>query len=236
MRPSLLPLIALPLSLTTLAAEPAKPLSGFVDVGYIGSMGTSSGSKDTFRGKVSLTHTGPYWVNTFSAEGINVRDEIPATNDTERYLLNYKARHYFNVRDFFTFRAQWEKDLLTVNDYQAFISLGLGRELLKTDRHFVKVEFGPGVRHTKPGGLPGEDNAMGLFSWDYDGKLTETLRLIQKGSVEAGEENTVTRVNTQLKEKLTDVLALTITHDYRHENAPKDTRSGVLSLGLNYQF
>lgn len=236
MRPALLPLIALPVCLPALAAGSAKPLTGSAEIGYINSMGTASGSKETFRGKVSLTRTGPYWINILSAEGTSVRDDLPATNDTERYLLNYKARHYFNTRDFFTFRAQWEKDLLTVNDYQAFASLGLGRELLKTDRHFVKIEFGPGIRHTKPVGQPGKDNAMGLFSWDYDGKLTDSLRFIHKGTVEASEDSTITRVGNQLKEKLTDVLALTVTHDYRHENAPKDTRSGVLSLGLNYQF
>lgn len=227
-------LLALPL--TSQAVEPVKRLTGTVDAGYISSMGSTGGSKDTFRGKVALTHTGDYWVNIFSAEGISTRDDLAATNDTERYLLNYKARHYFNPRDFFTFRAQWEKDLLSANDYQNFVSLGLGREILKDKHHFLKVELGPGIRHTKPVGGPAKDNAMGLLSWDYDGKISEASRFIHKGTLEAGEDSVITRVSNQFKQHITKVVAMTVTHDYRHEDGPVNTRSGVFSFGLNYQF
>ena len=61
---------------------------GNIDVGYISSMGSTSGSKETFRGKTSASYNGTYWVQTVSAEGISVRDEVPATNDTERYLAS----------------------------------------------------------------------------------------------------------------------------------------------------
>lgn len=230
----LIPLLMLPP--VAWADAPVKRLSGQAEVGYISSMGSLAGSKDTFRGKLALTHSGDYWIQIFSAEGVSVRDEIPATNDTERYLLNYKARHYWNARDFFTFRGQWEKDLLTANDYQAFVSLGLGRELLKTDRHFVKVEFGPGVRHTQALNGSSTDNAMGLFSWDYDGKLTDSARFVHKGTVEAGEDSVITRVHNQLRQDITKVVALTVSHDYRHEDSLLNKREGIFSFGLNYKF
>jgi putative salt-induced outer membrane protein len=233
---ALLALTSLPALTAHADTPPAKRLTGSAEIGYISSMGSTGGSKQTFRGKIALTHTGDYWINILSAEGISVRDEVPSTNDTERYLLNYKARHYWNARDFFTFRAQWEKDLLSANDSQSFVSLGIGREILKNDRHFLKVEFGPGVRHTEPRIGTTTDNAMGLLSWDYDWKISESSRYIHKGTLESSEQSTITRVNNQFRQNITKVVAMTVSHDYRHEDGPKNTRNGVFSLGLNYQF
>ncbi|HEX5361131.1 MAG TPA: DUF481 domain-containing protein [Fluviicoccus sp.] len=218
------------------AEETAVKLSGMVDIGYISSMGTTGGSKDTFRGKLAMTRTGEYWINILSAEGISVRDEVPATNDTERYLMNYKARHYWNDREFFTFRGQWEKDLLATSEYQAFVSLGVGREIIKTDRHFFKVELGPGVRHTEWLTAPTENNGMGLLSWDYDWKISEVSRFIHKGTVEAAETSTITRINNQFKQNITKVVAMTVTHDYRYEHGNQNKREGIFTFGINYQF
>jgi len=209
---------------------------GHIDVGYIASMGSTSGSKETFRGKSALNYKGAYWTQTLTVEGVSVRDEIPAANDTERYLSSYKARHFFGDANFFTLRAQWEKDLLSSSEYQAFVSLGLGKELIKTDKHYLKIETGPGVRHSELRFAPPKDNAIALLSFDYDWKISDNTKFIHKSTVEAGEDNTITRLQHQLKQNITKVVALTINHDYKHDNGPKNTREGVLSIGLNYQF
>lgn len=209
---------------------------GNIDVGYISSMGSTSGSKETFRGKTSASYNGTYWVQTVSAEGISVRDEVPATNDTERYLASYKARHFFGERNFFTLRTQWEKDLLSSSEYQAFISLGLGKEIIKTEKHFFKVEAGPGARHSEKRFAPAKDEAIALLSLDYDWKITPNTKFLHKSTVEAGKDNTISRMQNQLKQNITKVIALTINHDYKHDDGDKNTREGVFSLGLNYQF
>lgn len=213
-----------------------KIWQGMIDAGYISSMGSKSGSKDTFRGKTSVTRNGSYWVQIVSAEGLGVRDDIPATNDSERYLAAYKARHFFGERNFFTWRLQWEKDALSASDYQAFTSLGLGRDLIKTPEHHLKIEAGPGIRHSELRHLPSKDEGIALFSWDYDWAITSEARFIHKGTVEAGSYDTITRVSNQLKENITKVIALTVSHDYKHVDGDANTREGVFSIGLNYQF
>ncbi|RZU45199.1 putative salt-induced outer membrane protein YdiY [Fluviicoccus keumensis] len=236
MRYPALALLCLGFPVFSAADEPVPNLSGMVDIGYISSMGTTSGSKDTFRGKVMLTNTGEYWINIFSGEGISVRDEYPATNDTEHYLLNYKARHYLNPLEFFTFRGQWEKDLLSASEYQAFVSLGLGRELIKTDHHFLKIELGPGVRHTEWSQAATENNAMGLLSWDYDWKISDVSRFTHKGTVESAEDSTVTRISNQFRQNVTKVIGMTVNHDYRYEHGSQNKREGIFTFGINYQF
>jgi putative salt-induced outer membrane protein len=216
--------------------EASTDWHGNIDVGYISSMGTSSGSKDTFRGKVSATHTGEYWVNIFSAEGIGVRDDIPATHDTERYLLNFKSRHFFGEYNFFTLRAQWEKDLLSTSEYQLIASLGLGREIIKTEAHHLKIETGLGTRHNELYLLAPNRETIGLFSWDYDWKINLNTKFIHKGTIESGDSNVVTRVTTQLRQNITKVIALTVSHDYKHDNGDINQREGLMSVGLNYQF
>lgn len=229
--------MGLMISANTWADEAQKEhWQGNVDVGYISSMGTTSGSKDTFRGKVSATHTGSYWVNIFSAEGIGVRDDIPATNDTERYLLNLKSRHFFAEYNFFTLRAQWEKDLLSASEYQLIASLGLGREIIKTKDHHLKLETGIGTRHNERRVLVPNRETIGLFSWDYDWKINPNTKFLHKGTIESGDSNVVTRVTTQLKQNITKVIALTVSHDYKHDNGDINKREGLMSVGLNYQF
>lgn len=212
------------------------PWSGNIDLGYIASMGSTSGSKDTFRGKTLINYKGDYWTQSLSAEGISVRDEVPATNDPERYLAAYKARHFFGEGNFFTLRAQWEKDLLSSSEYQAFISLGLGKELIKTEQHFLKVETGPGLRHSEKRQAAAKDDAIALLSLDYEWKINQNTKLTHKSTVEAGEDNTISRVQHQLKQNITKVIALTVNHDYKHDNGATNTREGIFSLGLNYQF
>lgn len=209
---------------------------GNIDIGYLSSMGTTSGSKDTFRGKMSATHTGDYWTNIFSLEGIGVRDDIPTTNDSERYLANYKARHFFAEYNFFTLRLQWEKDLLSNSEYQYITSLGLGRELIKTDTHHLKIEAGIGIRHNELRFMAPNSETIGLFSWDYDWKINTNTKFIHKGTVESGDTNIVTRINNQFKQNISKVIALTVSHDYKHDNGDTNKREGLMSVGLNYQF
>lgn len=230
-------LLITPLMTTTsFAQSDVTPWSGNIDIGYIASMGSTSGSKDTFRGKTLVNYKGSYWTQSLSAEGISVRDEVSATNDPERYLAAYKARHFFGKDNFFTLRMQWEKDLLSSSEYQAFVSLGLGKELIKTQEHYFKIETGPGVRHSEKRAAPPKDDAIALLSIDYEWKINPNTKFIHKSTVEAGEDNTITRTQHQLKQNITKVIALTVNHDYKHDNGKTNTREGVFSLGLNYQF
>ena len=173
---------------------------GSIDAGYIASMGTTSGSKDTFRGKTSLNHKGLFWTQTISAEGISVQDDVAAS------------------------------------EYQAFVSLGLGKEVIKTQNHFFKVEAGPGLRHNERRLATPKDDPIALLSLDYDWKISANTKFSHKSTVEAGEDSVITRVQHQLKQNITKVVALTVNHDYKNDNGAINTREGVFSLGLNYQF
>ena len=232
--------LLLPLMTNICFAQDENPKNatwyGNIDTGYIASSGTSSGRKDTFRGKTELNHKGSFWVQTIGIEGISVRDDVSTTADTERYLASYKARHFFGNDNFFTLRAQWEKDLLSTSEYQAFISLGLGKELIKTKEHFLKIEVGPGVRQNEQRFAPPEDDAIALLSLDYDWKITPSTRFIHKSTVEAGEDNVISRVKHQLKQNITEVVALNVNHDYKHTHDTVNTRESVFSVGLNYRF
>lgn len=236
---ALLGLTALPLlafASSSPATEVSKPWSGTIDLGLNSSMGTSTGSKNSFHGKVNASYAGSYWTQTLTGEGLGVHDETPGSRNSERYLASYKARHYFKEHDFFTWRQQWEKDLLSKYEYQAFVSLGLGMEVFKTDTHFLKIEAGPGLRHSEGRQAPDHNNSMGLYSWDYDWKIRPDTELSQKGSYETGQEGRIFRVNTLLRENISRVLSLRLSHDYKQESGNSHTRAGVVSFGMGYQF
>ena len=210
---------------------------GSIDGGYIHSSTSSSESTQTLYVNIAMTHTGAYWVNILSAEGLNVQgNTVNGNTEPERYLAAYKARHFFDIRDYFMYRAQWEKDLASNHEYQSFSSLGLGRSVLNSENESLKFEMGPGVRYTAGKLSHDQREAIGLFSWDYFYQFNIDSRFVQKANIEYGSSDKVTRVNTQLQQNITHVIALTLNHDYKHVNGDAPTRESIMSIGMSYQL
>ena len=67
-----------------------------------------------------------------------------------------------------------------IADPTSFIELNsdLGKELIKTDQHFLKVEAGPGVRHSERRNSPPNDDAIALLSIDYEWKINQNTKFI----------------------------------------------------------
>lgn len=209
---------------------------GTVEGGYIHSESTANSGSQTVHGQVSITRTGPYWINIFNGEGLSVRNDLPGAANPERYLLAYRARHFFDQRDYFAFRNQWEKDLVSNHEYQTFSSLNLGRDIVKDAQEELKIELGAGERYTA--GLHAADlsEAIGLASWDYSYIFNPDRQFNQKGGVEYGSADKVFRISTQFRQNMTKVIALTLNNDFKKVRGDTPTRESVMSIGLCYQL
>lgn len=221
-----------------ISPTPAAPLGwqGGVEGGFIQSRDTADGSSQTTSARVSLTHTGPYWINLFSAEAVSVSNSIPGTPHPERYLAAYRARHFWNSRDYFAFRNQWEKDRASGNRYQAFSSLNSGRSFAASEHEDIKLELGVGVRETARQGEQATSEVIGLCSWELGYDFNPDSRVAQKGGIEYGDLDRVLRLDTQFRQYVTRVVALTLNHDIKRVEGESRTDENVTSIGVSYQF
>jgi putative salt-induced outer membrane protein len=89
---------------------------------------------------------------------------------------------------------------------------------------------------TKDALLTPKDDPIALLSLDYDWKISANTKFSHKSTIEAGSDSVITRMQNQLKQNITKVVALTVNHDYKNDNGAINTREGVFSLGLSYQF
>ncbi len=217
------------------AADPPGWL-GAVEGGFIHSRDSADGSSQTTSAKAALTHTGPYWINIFSGEAVSVSNNLPGAPHPERYLASYRARHFWDSRDYFAFRNQWEKDRFSGIRYQAFSSLNSGRKFAASEHADIKLELGVGVRETERLGADATSEIIGLCSWELAYDFNRDSRVSQKGGIEYGDLDRIFRLDTQFRQYVTRVVALTLNHDVKRVDGEGRSDENVTSFGVSYQF
>lgn len=233
---SAIALLALLTPLAATADELAKsPFSGEVDAAYLKSTGSSN--KETIKGRVDTQYKVNAWTHQFKAEGLNESDNDTGEHTTERYLAMEKSSWNFTDRDYLFGKVQWEKDLQTEYDYQAFFAVGYGRQIIKTDTMFLSSDLGAGVRYNKIDATGESDSeALGNFALKYEWNFRKGGRFNEDLSVETGQSGTVLRTRTALTFDLTDVLGLNLAYETKSDSGPSEVADTLTTVGLNYRF
>jgi putative salt-induced outer membrane protein YdiY len=93
-------------------------------------------------------------------------------------------------------------------DSQTTVSAGYGLEVLKDDTKQLNINLGPGYRwSTAPSGTQ-IDEAILRAASDFKWALSESAQFVQNINIEAGGENTNTRVDNALLTSISDKLQL----------------------------
>ncbi len=230
---ALLGLLAVPAA--SLAVEPEKPFTMDANVAYVKSTGSSN--KETIKGLVDLLYKSGSWAHQFHAEGLNEADNDTDQHTTERYLAFEKSSWNFTERDYLFIKPQWEKDLQSAYDYQAFLAAGYGRKIIKTDTMLLNTDFGAGVRRSKLD-VNGEteDEALGNFVLKYEWKFSKSARFNEDLSVETGSSGTVTRTRTALTADITDVLGLGLAYETKTDSGASKVEDSLTTFGFTYRL
>lgn len=219
----------------SLAAEGEKPFTMDANAAYVKSTGSSN--KETIKGLLDLQYKAGTWAHQFHAEGLNEADNDTDQHTTERYLAFEKSSWNFTERDYLFVKPQWEKDLQSAYDYQAFLAAGYGRKVIKTDTILLNTDLGAGVRRSKLE-INGEveDEALGNFVLKYEWKFSKSARFNEDLSVETGSSGTVTRTRTAITADITDVLGLTLAYETKTDSGESKVEDSLTTFGLTYRM
>lgn len=224
------------------AADNADKLwEGEVTLNYSQSSGNTNSA--IFSGKSKAIRNGESWINTYKLEGDNEtaeNEEGEQTRTQEKYFASGKAEYKMTEESFLFGLLEYTDDRFSGYDYETTASFGYGRQLIKTDKHNLKADIGPGYRYSK---LEDSDNVEeegmlrigALYAWN----ISEGTIFDEDFSTEIGEDKTVTKSLTRLRMQINGSLWGSISYEIKHtDNVPPGIKNSDRKtlLGLNYVF
>ena len=209
--------------------------SSEAELGYVKTTGNTETESLNFKSAAEYKRTD--WVHTLKFETAHNSDNNGTT--AEKYLLFLKTKYSISERSYLFGRVQYEDDRFSGYNYQASEVLGYGRKLIKTDELKVNAEVGAGVRQNDL--EIGEDTSEGIivFAGDIDWKINAFANLKEELTIEVGEDRTITKSVTSLKNKLNSLLSSKITYTVKHASeVPVGTKKTdtELAVTLVYAF
>lgn len=217
--------IAVFASASALAQEPPKMWQGDVQFGYNQTEGNTD-EKSVF-GKVNAKRKRGNWTYDINANGQN--NESDGARSAEAYFFSNRLAYDFSEFNYTFIYGGVDKDLFSGYRYQATASAGYGRRIFKTTKFTWDAEAGPGARISEFD-APSNDGdgqvseAILRLSTELVYALSETASLSQHLTVEAGDENTVSKSTTSIKTKIVGGFGLSISYIMEYnETVPQET-------------
>jgi putative salt-induced outer membrane protein len=203
------------------AAEAASTWTGGAELGMV----ITGGNTDTrnINAKANVENDRDKWRHSGSIEAVNTSDEGGTTS--ERYLAQVKADRKLGEYNYLFGLAVFDTDRFAGYSSRTSETLGLGRRMLSQDDLTLDLEAGVGARQTEatPSGDRTDEMLLrgaGNLGW----QISKSASLSEALTVDIGEESTITRSVTGLKNQLNGSLSSKITFTFKNTT---DTPSTV---------
>ncbi len=215
----------------------SSALNGWSGSAIIGAT-TSSGNSDTsnINGSIRLTKTVNRWDHLvfgtiFKGSSAIVVDVIdPNTNDTvvdesgnpqrtivrgdnsDRLALGYQPKYFVNEKTYGFGILDWEQDEPSNIDSAFRQVIGVGHRFYKDDSGFLSVEIGIGNKSTSLVSGDDIDGGIGYLGLNFLNNITENVTFNADMRSDFGSDNTFVELGLGVSFKLSEKLALKITH------------------------
>lgn len=186
----------------------------------------------------------------YDAENYTIKSLIEAsykseddTQTEERYILDVQGNRYYSKdKTYYSFvGVRLEKDKFEDIDLDSTLSIGLGKQLYKTEASLLTGELGLGQQNTEylSSGTDSETQTVGVAKLDFAHKFNHQVQFLQDVSYKTGSEQTKIESNTGFKIKVAEKANLKLSYKYRHNDNPapgtEETDTQTL-LTLTYDF
>lgn len=172
----------------------------------------------TSNAKINFIREVEKWKNSASVEALgssttDIATDIKTTT-AEKYSANLQSNYKFNPDDYMFGAGSYDDDRFSGYEFQAIVSAGYGRNLVKTAKHSLNVEAGPGMRFAKVspdpllGHIPSDDEAIVHFAANYAYQITDSSKFTQDILVDSGEDLTISESVTALSARVAGKLAM----------------------------
>lgn len=139
----------------------------------------------------------------------------------ERYDAGWQSDHRLSERSFWFGALRYQNDAFSGFDYQASAAIGFGYKFINTDKVKFAGQAGAGYRRLQ-NAVTGEasEDSIATGGFDYENKLTDTTKVIDKFRVESGSDNTLFANYLGIEVRMITVLSLAVGLDVRSNTNP----------------
>lgn len=223
------------------AEEELKIWTGDIEFGYVNTTGNTEES--SMKSKADITRERDAWRFTIFYDSLNTESDDERT--AERYFYSNRLAYAYSEHNYSFAYASYDDDRFSGFDYQATASVGYGRRIYNQEDLKWDFEVGPGYRYSKYDDSDPtiteddeEEVIIRLFT-KLDWGFTDTTTFGQSISVEAGEENTISKSITSLKTEIIGSLSLKLSYTIKYtEEVPADKKHAdeETAITLAYSF
>lgn len=188
------------------------------------------------------------WKHAAGVTGVYASDELGATG--QRWEARQQSDYKFHPKGFWFGSSRYEEDRFSGTAYQATFGTGLGWRFFDTDETKLSSQIGAGYKVSETREtidddgftfVPAERNEelIGQVNIDFERKLTDTTKIIEKFLIEAGADSTFIQNDLSLQVRILNALALAVGYSVRYNNNPPDgfTATDTLTtLNLVYEL
>lgn len=225
---------------TLLALATAAPLhadwSGKGELGLVVARGNSD--SETFNGRVGLDYTRERWTNESNLSYLRSAESGETT--AARFVIDNKTDYALSERRYVLGALRYDRDRFSSFRYQGSASLGYGYRVLDGERHFLKLEAGPGVRFSEERDSDdSETELIGRGYVEYRWIVSDSTEFSNQLLAESGADNTFLENQTALQVAINSRLALKTGVSVRHNtnvNPGRDKTDTLTTMNLVYKF
>ena len=212
-----------------------SPWTATLGLGYVNTSGNTN--TETLIFKADVAYEIEKWKHTATFDTLNTSTDDVTTADRLRFgaQSNYK----FRPRDYFYGNFSYEDDAFSGFEYQAKLSIGYGRKIIKTEKHELDGEIGPGYRKFKPDNQPSEDEALVRLAGKYKWTISKYSSFTQDLIGDFGELQDEWKSVTALRTTIYEDLALRLQYEVRYLDVVpvgNDNYDRTTTVSLDYTF
>ncbi len=195
--------------------------NGTGEFGFVSTSGNSD--TETLNLKLEIIKSSENWQFRFAGAALTSSND--GSKDAERYTAEFQADRKLDEKSYVLGVARWDADKFGAYDPQQTVTVGYGRQLIKTDRHELKAEIGLGYRDLEDANT-GANSGEVIVRALVDGVwvITPSTQWNNRLLVESGADNTFTQFNTGLTVAMNSRFALKLGFEIRNNT---DVPAGV---------
>lgn len=238
------------LGIQTVSAQTATSpwLTGTAELGYVSTSGNSE--SNNINAKLSLARETKSWLHSLKLAGIGASSEVSnngvsnSQRSAEKYNFEYQAdRKLDETKSLYAF-ANYEKDRFSGFDEQSAVGVGYGHKVLNKLTQQMQIDIGPAYRVNNPVQGSSESEVVLHVGENYFWDFSETAKLEQFLVIDAGNDNTISRLGLSDTAKLTGALALKLATEWKLTDNPGFNAGGgefedldsVTTANISYSF
>ena len=224
-----------------LADEPADQpddqlWKGEIEATYINLSGNTEETTSSVSLK-AIRKSAP-WRFVVSVDAMSSEDDEVRT--AEKYDIFSRLDYNYTETRYVFGRVSYEEDHFSGYEYQGTVTVGLGRNIIKTELKKWDAEAGVGYRiaEVDEGSIEDDEKeAILRLSTAFLWKFADNARFIQMLTSEIGDLNTITKSETSLKIKIIGELAFKVSYKIEYtDEVPVGTEHTDTETELSLYF